>query len=241
VHIDEVTRPDDARLDDLADLLMRTFQDPNSVLGADRIREFLSDNAQKNERQFCVLVAEADDGSGLVGCSVFSYVVRSNCGFSEYLVVERSERHLGLGRALFDRRRSRLDAEAARHGRTTCHGLFIEADSPARIPPELLATESMDTTERLRMFRHFGFRRVSMAYVQPPLATDKAAVDHMDLLFAGWDAQSSPEFLPTAWLVETLAAIWQAWSPATADAHLADLRATLPAPRVPLVDALSET
>jgi hypothetical protein len=41
-HLEEITRPEDPRLGDAAALLERTFADPNSVLGLDRIRQFLS-------------------------------------------------------------------------------------------------------------------------------------------------------------------------------------------------------
>jgi len=219
-------------------LLNRTFPDPNSVLGLDRIQQFLSENAANAARQFYVLVAETADGSRLIGASIFSYVVRSNCGFSEYLVVDASLRQQGLGRALFDARKAQLDADAEARGVHGCHGVFIEVDSPWRTPSELLETGSIDPLERLRVFRHLGFRRVALAYVQPPLAADKLAVEHMDLLFAPWRRDPSWETFPSEWLFGTLETIWSAWTPDQFGPYLADLRNQVTSSRVSLVDPL---
>src|SRR5262249_11948361 len=157
--------PEDPRLIELADLLARTFPDSNSVLGLDRIRQFLADGSQPapqaaslaahdNARRFRVLVAQDGASARVLGLSIFSYVPRANCGFSEYLVVEQSQRGHGLGRKLFDARRALLDADARAHDQSACDGLFIEVDSPWRTPPALLAAESVDAMERLRIFDH---------------------------------------------------------------------------------------
>jgi len=241
VHLAEITRPDDPRLGDLSRLLYRTFADPNSVLGLDRIREFLSESAADRPRLFHVTVAEVRDTPGVVGASIFSYVVRSNCGFSEYLVVDESLRHRGLARTLFDQRKAILDADAVRHGQATCSGLFIEVDSPWRIPSELLAFESLDPVERLRVFGHFGFRRVAVAYTQPPLAPGKEAVDYMDLLFVPWGSARQSDSVPSEWVLWTLEAIWSAWTPVAAAAHLEGMRQQVLMDSVALVDPLSAT
>ncbi len=238
-QLDEITRPDDPRLGDVAALLERTFPDPNSVLGLDRLREFLSERRKDDWREFHVLVARSGTPAHVVGVSIFSYVPRSNCGFSEYLVVDQPLRGQGAGRALFDRRKTVLDAGALRHGREACSGLFIEADSPWRTPPALLATESIDASERLRVFDHLGFRRVAIDYVQPPLAPDKAPVDHMDLLFAAWRPDPHGDAIATDWIFATLEAVWSAWAPSVADECLARLRQQVHGARViALVDPL---
>src|SRR5690242_2947865 len=104
------------------------------------MQEFLASDPATTGRSFHVLVAE-DAGRQVIGGSVFSYVPRSNCGFSEYLVVEPAARGQRLGRALFDQRRAILNACAVQHGHMglrPCNGLFIEVDSPERTPPEML-------------------------------------------------------------------------------------------------------
>ncbi|HEY2593507.1 MAG TPA: hypothetical protein VGK33_06380, partial [Chloroflexota bacterium] len=228
-RLEEITGPEDARLGDLAALLERTFADPNSVLGLDRIRQFLSEPAGNDaQRRFHVVAAESADAARILGLSIFSYVPRANCGFSEYMVVDQHLRGRGLGRALFDRRKATLDADASRHAQSACNGVFIEVDSPWRTPPELLAADSFDAHERLRIFRHLGFRRVSLAYVQPPLAPDKAPVEHLDLLFAPWATRPRGESeLSARWIVDTLAAIWSAWAPSVAPTYLAQLQQQL--------------
>ncbi|MBV9583205.1 MAG: hypothetical protein JO057_31855 [Chloroflexi bacterium] len=238
IHLEQITRPADPRLGDLMHLLNRAFPDPNSVLGLDRIQEFLSENGLDASRKFVVLAAF--DTSGLVGASIFSYVERSNCGFSEYLVVDHTRRQRGLGRVLFDGRQSILDAEAVQHGHPACRGVFIEVDSPWRTPPDLLALESVDPIERLKVFGHLGFRRVGIRYTQPPLAADKQAVPHMDLLFA--PRPPAPiDGVPSEWVTATLEAIWTAWTPDTVGRELADLHHQLATPTVPLVDPLTPT
>ena len=233
----EITDPADPRLPGLAALLSGTFADPNTVLGLDRIREFLQANPADGPRRFCVLVAEHN--ASLVGATIFSYVVRSNCGFSEYIVVDPAHRGRRLGRRLFDARRAVLDAEALRRGHHACHGVFIEVDSPTRTPPELAKAErqtALDVWQRLRIFDHLGFRRVDVPYVQPPLAADKHAIDYLDLLFAPW--ASEPHRIPSEWVFDTLEAIWSAWSPRTCASHLARLRSAVPGPHVALLDPL---
>lgn len=232
--LSELREPDDPRLLGLSRLLNRTFPDPNSVLGLDRMQEFLAANHAGASRLFCVLVA--DEAGAVVGGSVFSYVPRSNCGFSEYLVVERNSRGRGLGRRLFDERKRILDARAAEHAHAVCRGLFIEVDSPDRTPPELLEEEretSIDPYTRLRIFGHMGFRRVDVPYVQPPLADDKAPVDYLDLLFAPWEAEAPRDTLPTEWVFQTVEAIWSAWTPQFAD-YMTQLREKVRTPEVPL-------
>jgi GNAT superfamily N-acetyltransferase len=236
-HIDS---PDDPDLKALSTLMDATFADPNIVLGLDRMQEFLAANRPGAARRFYILVATdpATDGA-VIGGSVFSHVARSNCGFSEYIVADRSARGRGLGRQLFDTRKAVLDTEARRLGHDACRGVFIEVDNPDRTPADIAAAEretALDAWERLRLFDHLGFRRVRLAYTQPPLAPEKQPIDYLDLLFAPWDAAAAANGrIPTPWIVDTLEAIWSAWTPDTAAAHLEDLRQRLPTPEVPLV------
>jgi GNAT superfamily N-acetyltransferase len=237
-HLKQIESPDDPDLARLSELMDVTFADPNIVLGVDRMREFLAANRPGAARRFFVLVATdpVRDGA-VVGGSVFSYVARSRCGFSEYIVVDRPVRGAGLGRLLFDARKEVLDGEARREGRGGCRGLFIEADNPLRLPADLAAIEretAMEALERLRLFDHLGFRRVDAPYVQPPLASDKQPIDYLDLLFAPWHSAATAR-IPTQWVLDTLAAIWSAWAPTLAADHLERLRSRISSEDVALL------
>lgn len=236
--LEQVESPDDPHLAALSALMAVTFADPNAVLGLERMQQFLSANKPGARRRFCVLVAmDAARGHAVVGGSVFSHVARSNCGFSEYILADRAVRGAGIGRQLFEARKQVLDAEARRLGYSACRGIFIEVDHPDRTPPEFALREretALDGWRRLQLFDHLGFRRVEMTYVQPPLAADKHAVDYMDLLFAPWQAETvASGRIPTAWILDTLDAIWSAWTPDSA-ARLDRIRQHLLAAHVPL-------
>jgi len=232
LSLSAVTRPDDPRLVAFSALMDRVFADPNSVLSLERLREFVA--SASTCRQFHVLVAR-DVADGIVGGSVFSYVPRSSCGFSEYLLLQHASRGQGFGRLLFDRRKAILDADARPAG---CRGLFIEVDNPVRTPSDLLDQSGLDPHNRLRLFSHLGFRRVNIHYVQPPLGAGKDVVDHMDLLFAPWRDHPTDR-VPAEWILHTLEPIWSAWSPQTAPTQLARLRQNLNGPDVELLDPLS--
>src|SRR5207245_7599255 len=132
-----------------------------------------------------------DAAEKIVGATIFSYVVASNCAFSEYIVSAPDVRSTGVGRQLFDGRKALLDTAARQHGRgKACRGVFIEVDNPDRTPADLLAQEqetALDARERWRIFDHLGFRRLDLAYVHPPLGEGKAAVDYMHLMFLSRD------------------------------------------------------
>jgi GNAT superfamily N-acetyltransferase len=241
LSLSEVSRADDPRLAELSALLHRTFPDPNTVLGLDRMQAFLSANTSGGPRWFSVLVAE-QPGQPVVGGCIFSYVPRANCGFSEYLVLDPNHRGQGVGRMLVERRRAVLDAQAVRNGHTACHGVFIEADNPRRTPQHLLEAEhitSLDAGVRLELFHHLGFRRVDVAYVQPPLERDKRAIGYMDLLFAPTESERSS--LPSEWLFAALEAIWSAWAPEMFSIYLAALQRQVRDPVVGLVDPLEKS
>src|SRR5258708_21018965 len=137
----QIDNPDDPQLAEVHTLLAEILADPNTVLGLDRLREFVARNRPRGPRQFHVLVA-TDPAEKIVGATIFSYVVASNCGFSEYIVTAPDVRSTGVGRQLFDGRTALLDTAARQHGPgKACRGVFIEVDNPDRTPADLLAQE----------------------------------------------------------------------------------------------------
>jgi hypothetical protein len=226
----QIEQPADPRLAEVHALLAETLADPNTVLGLDRLREFLAANGPGAPRHFYVLVAQDANGK-IAGATIFSYVVASNCGFSEYIVTGGAVRGTGMGRQLVDRRKALLDTAARTHGFERCRGVFIEVDHPDRAPAEFLERErvtALDAWERWRIFEHLGFRRVDLAYVQPPLAIGGATVDYMDLMFLAWEeAAREAGHIPSAWILDTLQVIWSSWAPGSWAAPHARLRAQL--------------
>lgn len=214
IALRQLVEPEDEALAQLSGLLHAVFPDPDTVLGLDRLRAFLAQPRGQPGRDFCVVVA-VENGL-VVGGTIFSYVPATNCGFSEYLVVRKERHGQGIGRLLFDARQAALNTLAREFGLAMCSGLFIEADSPERTPPQLQAREretATDAATRLEVFAHLGFLRVDLAYVQPPLGPGKHPVRYLDLLFARWDAGVLDQaHVPAAWVIETLCPIWQSWS-----------------------------
>jgi GNAT superfamily N-acetyltransferase len=238
----QIDNPDDPQLAEVHTLLAETLADPNTVLGLDRLREFLAANRPGAARQLYVLVSTGPTEK-ILGATIFSYVVASNCGFSEYIVTSRDVRGSGVGRQLFDGRKALLDSAAREHGLgNSCRGVFIEVDNPNRTPADLLAAEretALDARERWRIFDHLGFRRVDLAYVQPSLGDGKTPVDYMDLMFLAWDeAASGAGRIPAAWILDTLQVIWSSWAPSAWATHHARLQAQLGTAEVALVPLL---
>src|SRR5207237_10203743 len=106
-QLKRLTDPDDPDLAALATLLHEVFADPNTVLGLERLREFVAERT--NERVFNAVVAT--QAERVAGCIVFSYVPASNCGFSECLAVASDLRGAGLGRGLGYARRALRDQQ----------------------------------------------------------------------------------------------------------------------------------
>jgi N-acetylglutamate synthase-like GNAT family acetyltransferase len=232
-----LTEPSDPDLHAMAALMHAVFPDPNTVLGLDRLQEFVGQRT--SDRVFNALAAK--EAGEVVGCVVFSYVPASNCGFSEYIAVAGDVRGGGLGRYLFEARRELLTQQAAAAGQRICNGLFIEADNPRRVPVALMEQEratAIDTRERLEIFAHLGFKRVDVSYVQPPLGPGKQAVTYLDLLFAPWVGELSS--IDPAWVTDTVEPIWRSWSPDTYADELSALQARMSRPDValrPLLEA----
>jgi hypothetical protein len=81
VALRRVLDPADAALRELSKVLHATFPDPDTVLELDRVQAFLAEPPGQTGRLFCVVVAE-NEVRVLLGGTVFSYVVASNCGIS---------------------------------------------------------------------------------------------------------------------------------------------------------------
>lgn len=218
--IRHITDPADPRLPGMVHLLQTTLADPNTVLGLDRFQAFLGEGASSG-RRFHVIVAEA--GISVIGAVAFSHVPAENCGFSEYIAVDRGFRGRGVARALHAARQSTLDEDARAMGQPACRGLFIEVEHPERTPTVIVEQErvtALDPWDRWRVFDHMGYLRVDTPYVQPPLAADKEAVYYMDLFFLPWDTcVRAASRVPASWILATTRPVWRAWTSETFEQH----------------------
>lgn len=214
--------PHDPQLPIFSQLMHATLADPNIVLGLDRMQEFIQKRDQEEGRRFFVGIVERD--GRVIGGAVFNYSIRSNCGFSEYIVVARNYRGQGVGKLIFNERRRLLDEEARLWGHARCHGLFIEVENPDRTPPQFLEAEqetALDAWDRWRLFHRWGFQVVDVPYVQPPLAPGKHPVDYMDLLFVPWEDRARAQGrIPASWIIDTVEPIWRSWAPEEHRPHL---------------------
>ena len=239
VRIEEISDPAHPALGRLAQLLRTTFADPNLVLTEEQVRA--AAGRREADRTVHVLVALA--GDAVVGGTLFTYVVPSHCGFSEYLVVDRAHRRAGIGRKLVEARRATLDRQARAHGAPAARGVFIEVENPQRTPSEFLERErltALDAWDRLRVFDRLGFMRVDIPYRQPPLGPDKEAVDYLDLLFCPWDETVRKERrLPAQWVIDTLRPVWRAMAPQRYEEYFRWLVSRVGPDPIPLVPLFS--
>jgi len=234
----KVINPGDGDVKQFAALLQAIFADDSVCLEAERMREFLAAGPQ-SQRSFHLVVAKA--GDQVIGGSLFSSVIATGAGVSEYMVLDQRARGQGVSRLLFDYRKSVLDREARRNGFPGATGLFIEVESPGRTPTAYAEQElqtAMGLLERWRYFKHLGFFLLDCRYVQPPLGVNKEPVTYLDLLFQ----PSSPELSVAAaispdFLIQSLAPIWGAWAPDYSRTALQEFRTRLgdgPVPLLPL-------
>ncbi len=235
MEIRELTDPSDPNVRRLEQLILSTFADPNIMLSEGDLEKFIG--LVEPERSFHVLVAK--DGDALVGGVVFSFVVPSLCGFSEYLVVHPAYRRRGVGRALIEARKQLLDRRAREQGAPGARGVFIEVENPERVPLEFRERErqtAIDAWDRWRVFHRMGFLRVDVPYVQPPLGPDKQPVYYLDLFFCPWDEEvRRTRAIPVNWILDTVRPVWRGWIPDRYQEFLASFQQRLGAGPVPLV------
>ena len=229
-----ITDPQDPAVEAFADLVARTFPDPDLVVTVEGVRRRVAHRVTPERIDFLLAAEEA---GRLVGAASFCYLPGPDTAFSGYLVVERERRGEGWGRRLFTERARLLREAAAALGRPGPRGLFIEVANPLRLPPARLAAEraaGMDPVHRRRIFRHFGFQQVAVRYVEPPAHPAGRPVTYMDLLCRASDPELARSgSLPVELVLETLRLAWPAYiDPAP---YLAELRAQVEGERIPLI------
>lgn len=220
LHIRLVTDPQDPAFPAFGRLQERTFPEPDLLIPAIYLPRMIA--SRTPQRRNYMLVAER--AGQLVGGTIFHYFPGPNTGFSSFLTVAPEQRGLGVARRLHEARLAHLDREAGE--RAPVHGLFIDVSAPERLSPDEIARElalGLDPADRRRAFHRLGFRKVAVAYYQPPDGPGEEPITTMDLLFCPRDPGAAA--IPTEWVVQTMHAYWTPWlGREAADTHSAELR-----------------
>lgn len=216
ITIRQVTNPDDPAIAAFGRVQERTFADPDLLIPPAVMPAMLAN--QTSARRNLLLVAERAEN--VLGGTLFHYLAVPNSGFSSFLAVAPEARRLGLARRLHEARLRLLDQVAGR----PVAGLFIDVEAPERMTPEARQREidfGIDPTERRRIFHRLGFRRVDVAYYQPPTRPGDEPLTVLDLLFC---PREPSERVARELVVETMRAYWTPWlGKAAADHHAARL------------------
>ncbi|HYG60084.1 MAG TPA: GNAT family N-acetyltransferase [Symbiobacteriaceae bacterium] len=215
IHIRRVADPGDPAIAAFGALQERVFPDPDLLIPP-HVMPFMVAR-QTKERRNILLVAEVE--GAVVGGTLFHYLAVPQTGFSSFMAVAPECRGQGVARKLHQARWATLITEGP------VHGIFIDVVAPERLPPEDLARErafGLDPADRRRVFHRLGFRRVDVAYYQPPGGPGEEPITTMDLLYC---PHEPADFVATDVVVGTMHAYWTPWlGRQTADTHAAELR-----------------
>jgi len=169
------------------------------------------------------LMLVAQQGAEVVGGTIFHYFPAVNTGFSSFLAVAPEVRGCGLARRLHEARFALLDQTAG--PQAPVNGLFIDVVAPERLSAEEWEQErevGSDPAMRRRIFHRLGFRRVDVAYYQPPEGSGGEAITSMDLLYC---PRTEAHAVRTDLVAGTMEVYWTDWlGRKVAAEHAAELR-----------------
>lgn len=216
IRIRRVTGPGDPALPAFGRLQERTFADADLLIPPEVLPQMLA--RLTPERRNYMLVAEL--GDDVVGGAVFHYFPAPNTGFSSFLATAPEVRGQGVARRLHQARFALMEEDAGH----PVEGVFIDVLAPERMSADEVARErsvGADPVQRRQIFDRMGFRKVDVAYYQPPTGGEPA-VTTMDLLYC----PRTPAATVRADLVaETMRAYWGPWlGKEAAEAHSRELR-----------------
>lgn len=220
IIIRRIESPQDPAIPAFGRLQDRVYAESDLLIPARYIPMLLA--RQTAERSNCMLVAE-DAAGQVVGGTIFHYFTKPNTGFSSFLAVDPNVRGQGLARKLHEARFAVLDAEAGEQAPVA--GVFIDVVAPGRMTPAEVEAElgvGADPVARRRIFHRLGFRRVDVAYYQPPDGPNEEPITTMDLLYCPREPQ---DYVATDAVVGTMHKYWTPWlGRHAADAHSDELR-----------------
>lgn len=155
------------------DLFIPAFPDPDERETPQQILDklCLRHHGYYGRNGYHVVVALVDGRP--VGLGVIGYLAKSNCGVVEFIAVSAACRGQGVGSELQRHCEQVLAADAMEQTGRPLDWLLIEAHDPERVAPE---EDVGDPRARIRFWERQGFRRLEVAYVQPPLDSKAAPV-----------------------------------------------------------------
>lgn len=219
IEIRAVTDPHDPAIAAFGAIQERTYPEPDMLIPPAYVPGMLA--TQSSERRNLMLVA-ALCGT-VVGGTLFHYFAGPNTGFSSFMAVAPEVRGQGVAHAIHTARFALLNQAAG--DAAPVSGIFIDVVAPERLTPDEVERErgvGADPWIRRRIFQRLGFRRVDVAYYQPPEGSGGKAITNMDLLYA---PRTPAPVVPADLVGGTMRAYWTPWlGVAAADRHAHDLR-----------------
>lgn len=227
-----ITDPRDPAIWAFGRLQEASFPEPDLLIPPSAFPRMIA--SRSGARRNFLLVAEAE--GALIGGAIFHYLPEPGSAFSSFLAVDRAHRGQGVARGLHEARFRALDEAAGEQG--SVPGVFIDVVAPERLSRAELDREravGADPVERRRVFQRLGFRKVDVAYCQPPDEAGGSPITNMDLLFC---PRSPAERVETELVVGTMRAYWRPWlGERAAQISAAELERRCGGPNVALLDA----
>ena len=125
---------------------------------------FVRTSAAEEDRHIIILRTK----TSILGCMVFTYFHKINAGYIAYIAVDVSQRKKGYAALIFNEGMRIMEQDAKRIKKSPADYVFLEIDKfGTEIPPYV------------HMWHNFGFKRINMDYIQPPLGINKKASDNL--------------------------------------------------------------
>ncbi|GAC1313418.1 MAG: hypothetical protein NVSMB2_01290 [Chloroflexota bacterium] len=156
------------------DLYCREFPEADERESLDNMVAYLR-AAGTDANGYHILLAL--ESSKVVGGSIADYFAPSHAGVIEFVVVAPGSRGRGWGTALVRQTENLLVVDAER-ARQKLQYVMAELNDPWL---SVATRDVLDPFERARWWDRRGYGRLAFPYVQPPLSSDQASVDHLML------------------------------------------------------------
>lgn len=156
------------------DLYCREFPEADERESFENMVMYLGGAGSNPNGYHIVLALRADQ---VIGGSVSDYFAVSHSGVIEFVVIAPAARGRGWGTALLRKTEGLLAADAEHVG-AKLQFVMAEINDPWL---SVATHDTLDPFERARWWGRRGYGRLAFPYVQPPLSSAQAAVEHLML------------------------------------------------------------